>query len=247
MKIPLKLVFVDKNEKPNIHLERLFKYLESEEKFEELVNSIKTKINKDFPCLNKVKNSLVLKEVNYLFLDNLRSLNNFELTLPPEITSDDFDEVIKPITEYYPFMAEWRHGLISYILGDYFVVPNTHQPIKLRVSNNSKNIPYLWKDSEYENGVKIVITENISKGNLRSWIEETWPKIEKEIMDLPTYTKRKMNKTAYEKGLLYYFLNRYKGLGWRQISKITKTWGDGEYQSHTTIKNMILNFPYYSV
>lgn len=247
MKIPLKLILVDKNERPNLHLQRLFKYLESEKELEKLVTSAKTKIKKDFSYLNKVECERVFKEVSYLYLSSLRSLRNSELILPPEVISDGFDEIIKPIIEYYPFMAEWRHGLISYLLGDYFVVPNTHQPIKLRVSNNSKNIPYLLKDSENENGVKIIITENISKGNLRSWIEKTWSKIEKEIMDLPTYTKRKTNKTVYEKGLLYFFLKRYKCFGWKKISNITKTWDDGEYQSYTTIKNMVLNFPYYSV
>jgi hypothetical protein len=247
MKIPYHLELTG-NEKPNIYLIRFFEFLQGDKLFEKLTISAVYNVRRLIPEISKMNANRVSGGLIISTFKKLRSeeyFGNLSGIPFPEKTNKKLDEIAKPILDNYPFMAQWKYGLVNFILGGSFIVPNEYQPIKLRITNSKKEIPHRLLDSPLEDGVKLVITGNISRGYITKWIKDNWPIIEKGITGLATTTKQKTNRPEYEKGLLYFYLKKYtKYQHWGDIKKLTDSWGNGEEQEIATIKNTCKRFPY---
>lgn len=216
----------------------LFNHLQNDKAFEGLIIDARESLGLDIPVSQAVANL----EVSLKPFKSLRSdVNKIPKTQPDTYVETPFalklnNELDKILLEYR-FLQDWREGLSSLIVNNYFIVSDISSTIKLRVRN--KKYPYLGRFTDLfsEDGVKIVLTSKVSKTNFREFIKDNWDLINQFLDDLPTLSKKSLRKPNYERTRLIAYLRQIK-MPWGKIALQLKDLGE-KYSDYKTMTDSL--------
>jgi hypothetical protein len=210
----------------------LFNYLETDKRFEKLIKAARVKLN--------IKNNKFLINKARQFY----SLRSTSLVLNAKL-----DEIIGE----YPTFQDWRYGLSKFICENKFIITNDNSAIRLKIKN-SKYKMGMYEENNNEDGVKIVLSSQVSPTELFGWIKNNWYQIVYYIRLLPSFSRKRLRKSVFERDRLIAYLHTKWGKSWLEIAEDLRKIGvkvdndkvvhDEYKQINDRFRNAFKDFPY---
>lgn len=243
MKIPLKYVYHDGEPSSlNKYIKLLFHYLERDKKFEELIVNARDRLSINIPLLKEEdKLEIITAKIKPLRSETAK----LPSTRKPHISIETdkgikMDKETDSIIKAYPFLQDWRKGLRGFIVGDPFEISNENTSIKLRVKSRQFSYVGRYTDRDSEEGVKIVISSNVSKKEIKDWIDSHYSLIQYYLDYLPNLSKQSTIRENFERDRLVVYLKSKWNMTYKEIADILT---DGSNEN--SLQKAYEDFPYH--
>ncbi|MCL4363736.1 hypothetical protein M1328_00690 [Patescibacteria group bacterium] len=247
MQIPISFIGYKTTKKSSdlLYIKILFKYLQEDKEFENMIVNIRKKLNIGTTSL-KGTGKVEIKE-RALLRSEFINFKKKKIELKPNPRAESFssnderlEKEVDNIIKIYVFLKDWNTGLRKYILDNVFPVTTYNTSIKLRI--RYKNMYFgSYSDLPFEEGAKIVISAPITKKQLVEFYKEY-----KEIINAFLNQKNKATlskRDNFERDRLIVYLRNKTNKSWKEIADILQEKANQQL-SEEALQEAYKDFPF---
>lgn len=176
-----------------------------------------------------LRNKYKIPDSGYPFAEKAEEYNPdyaMEIVLDDN-TLDSFFEESSRITKELGLPRYWWGSIAYFAFHNVLITPE-------RVS---VAVEYIESDQNWRSGTHIIISEKMSKTELHKWVDMLWEEIEKEMEQLPSLTKHKMQRSEIAKKVAE--MKDSKGMKFRQIAdELQKEYQDSDFYDALNENNL---------
>jgi hypothetical protein len=203
------------------YLLKLFSLLEEDKNFEQLVTKTRELFDISTPVLEGKMTSVIYQKrrISKLRSESSKSLisgryqDNVKINNDKNLISEQINNIIKE----YPYLAEWKDGLIGFLLTNNFVI-NENEPIRLKIKTSGRSYFGHYTDGG-EDGVRLLLTSKVSAKELKNWFTKYKKEIWSFIDQMKATSKVKPTQSFYYRDLLIAYMKEKLGYSYSRIDE----------------------------